>query len=227
MTQVFESLWLLAGLLLTLMVLSYAFGDNPLFRLAAYAFIGIAAGYVLVLVYYQVLLPRLLMPYVRGSPTQIAMTIIPISLALLLTVKKYPQLSRLGSLPLAYLLGIGASLAAGGALLGTLIPQIKAVWQLFSPEKLVEANGELNYLWLAGALIIFLGTLASIIYFQYTFSGTNKNARQSFWLRSTSAFGQIFIGLTLGAVYAGILLTALTALIDRLDFIREMLTGLF
>ena len=44
---------------LTLMVLSYLFGNNPFFRLAQYLFIGVAAGYAVVLAWNQVLWPRL------------------------------------------------------------------------------------------------------------------------------------------------------------------------
>lgn len=218
--------WTLAGLILTLMVLTYIFGDNFIFRLAAYAFLGIAAGYVFILIYYQVLIPRLLVPYLRGSPTQIMMTIVPILLGALLLTKLVPQMSRLGNLPIAYLLGVGAALAAGGALIGTLIPQMEAVWQLFEPAKLIEAGGQLNVPWLIGALVIFMGTLFTLITFQYTWGRGGVMTSRPLWLRVSVAAGQVFIGLTLGAFYAGILLSALTALIDRLDFIRVTLQGI-
>ncbi len=35
----------LVGFLLTLMVFSYLIGDNPLFRIAVYLFIGVSSGY--------------------------------------------------------------------------------------------------------------------------------------------------------------------------------------
>lgn len=50
----------LVGLFLTISILLYLiFGDNALFRLVTYTFIGVAAGYVAVVVIFQVLLPRL------------------------------------------------------------------------------------------------------------------------------------------------------------------------
>ena len=35
----------IVAMLLTVMVLSYLIGDNPLFRIASHLFIGVAAGY--------------------------------------------------------------------------------------------------------------------------------------------------------------------------------------
>ena len=50
-----DVLWLFISFVLTLLIFSYIFGDNPLFRLASYAFVGVSAGYLLVTVIYQVL----------------------------------------------------------------------------------------------------------------------------------------------------------------------------
>jgi hypothetical protein len=38
--------------------------------------------------------------------------------------------------------------------------------------------------------------------------------------------GQVFIAITLGALFAGVYATAITALIERLDFIMQFLQSL-
>jgi hypothetical protein len=43
------------GFIFTLLVFSYVFGDNALFRLTIYIFIGVAAGYAAVLAWYNVI----------------------------------------------------------------------------------------------------------------------------------------------------------------------------
>jgi len=48
--------------LITLMILSYLIGDNPLFRVAVYIFVGVSAGYVAAVAIRQVLWPDLLQP---------------------------------------------------------------------------------------------------------------------------------------------------------------------
>ena len=49
----------LVGFLLTLMVFSYLIGDNPLFRIAVYLFIGVSSGYAATVIVHYVLLPGL------------------------------------------------------------------------------------------------------------------------------------------------------------------------
>ena len=54
-----EQVGLWAGLILSLMVFSYLLGDNILYRVAIYVFVGLAAGYVAVVTVESVLLPWL------------------------------------------------------------------------------------------------------------------------------------------------------------------------
>ena len=44
-----DVVWSLISFLVTLFIFSYIFGDNLLFRLASYAFVGVAAGYAVVI----------------------------------------------------------------------------------------------------------------------------------------------------------------------------------
>jgi len=48
----------LLGLILTLMIFSYLIGDNPLFRIAIYLFIGVSSGYAATVVWHYVLVPK-------------------------------------------------------------------------------------------------------------------------------------------------------------------------
>ena len=48
--------------LLTLFIFSYLIGDNPLFRIAVYIFVGVSAGYVAAVACRQVLWPDLFFP---------------------------------------------------------------------------------------------------------------------------------------------------------------------
>ena len=63
-----EAISALIGLILTLLIFSYLIGDNPLFRLALYLFIGVASGYAAVVVWHSVLLPRLFLPLKSVRP---------------------------------------------------------------------------------------------------------------------------------------------------------------
>jgi preprotein translocase subunit SecF len=54
-----EQIGLLVGFILTLMVFSYLLGDNILYRLALYVFVGLSAGYLTLVTVDTVLLPWL------------------------------------------------------------------------------------------------------------------------------------------------------------------------
>ena len=72
------------GLLFTILILSYVVGDNPAFRLAVYAFIGISAGYVTAIVLIQVIVNQMILPVFSGGPTEWLLEGIPLVLGLVL-----------------------------------------------------------------------------------------------------------------------------------------------
>ena len=48
--------------LFTLLIFSYVLGDNPLFRIAIYIFVGVSSGYIAAVACWQVIMPRLIPP---------------------------------------------------------------------------------------------------------------------------------------------------------------------
>jgi hypothetical protein len=217
-----EILWTAAAFLLTLMILSYFIGDNPLFRLAVHIFIGVAAGYVAVMVIYQVLLPRIIWPLIFGSWNEKILALIPTVLSILLVFKLSSRLRRLGNIPMAYIAGAGAAIIIGGAIYGTIVAQGSAAVSTLQFQAGSGNGGKL----LEGIFILF-GTVSTIAFFQFG-TGVGKNGITAMpkFVQGISKIGQVFIMITLGAVFAGMLLTALSALIDRLVFIIQTFGGL-
>ena len=75
-----EFLAAVVSFLLTLMVFSYLVGDNPAFKIAVYIFVGVTAGYVAAVAWWQVLLPDLIRPLMTGTPATRAMLAVPLAL---------------------------------------------------------------------------------------------------------------------------------------------------
>lgn len=118
--------------ILTILVLVYLFaGSNPLFKAVSYSFVGVAAGYVLALVLFQVLMPRLVTPLMRGDFLAV---LAPLVLGLLLLFKLSPRLSFIGSLSMAVMVGVGAAVAIGGAIFGTLFGQVGGTFAAVSSK---------------------------------------------------------------------------------------------
>ena len=101
---------------LTLLVLSYIIGDNPLFRIAIHLFVGVASGLAVVIAFYNILWPQLIQPLIFGSELERFFLLIPLVLSGLLLTKISPRLGGWGRLAVAFLVGVGAATAIGGAI---------------------------------------------------------------------------------------------------------------
>ena len=214
----------LVGLLLTLMVFSYLIGDNPLFRIAVYLFIGVASGYAATVVWHQVLFPKLSQALAEFN----SLSILPLLFALSLLAKLFPRTSWIGNFAMAVLVGVGAAAAIGGALIGTLLPQAQAAidgFDIFSAGSGLEVASRL----LEGVIMLG-GTVFTLASFHFSAGraadGTPKRNRI---IEGIAWVGRIFIAITFGALFAGVYMSALTAMIERLsfvlNFIRQQLIG--
>ena len=105
------------GALLTLLVFSSLLGDTLLFRFAQALFVGITVGYATVVAIYLVLVPRLIQPLL-SNPSSTWPILVPLALGILLLLKGKTAWAPLGSIPVAFLFGVGGALAVGGALSG-------------------------------------------------------------------------------------------------------------
>ena len=211
------------GFVFTLMIFSYILGDNPLFRIAVNIFIGVAAGYASVIVWYNVLWPELILPLWIGNSSERIIAAIPLLLGLLLLTKASTRLSGWGTLPVIFLVGVGAATAIGGAVLGTLLPQIFASANLFDQSTVAAANTGV-FLKLAEGALILLGTITTLAYFQFsTRPRPGQIPTRGVLVDGMAWIGQFFIAVTLGAIFAGVYMAALSSLIERSKFLVDFL----
>lgn len=210
------------GLIFTLMVFSYLLGDNPLFRVAVYIFIGVSAGYAATVVWHYVLVPKLFEPL--RDPSQLAVSVIPLILCISLLAKLTPRISWVGNFAMAILVGVGAAAALGGAVLGTLIPQVQATIDAFDFRSAPSTSDAL--FGLVNGVVILVGTVFTLGYFHFSAErapdGTPRRNRVFEWI---AWVGRIFIAITFGVLFAGLYMAALTAMIERLNFMINLFRG--
>ncbi len=222
-----EMIWTLVGLVLTLMVFSYALGDTAftrgVFRLAAYLLVGVSAGFVAAQVIDQLLLPRLALPLLYGTLNEQLLALVPLVLGILLLAKLSSRLSRWGNVSIAYLLGVGTAVMVGGAVVGTLIQQVQASLWVFEPGQNASSLG----VWFDGGLVL-AGTISTLVYFHFgAAQKADQPPQRSLLVRILAGLGQVFIAVTLGALFAGVYAAALTALIERMEFILNAVKAFF
>jgi hypothetical protein len=210
-----EQVGLWVGFVFTLMIFSYVLGDNILYRLAVYVFVGLAAGYITIVTVESVILPwvrgTLLAPEAGIGGTIIG--IIPFILGLLLLLKTSPRFGRAGNIAIAFIIGVGTAVALVGAITGTLLP-------------LASSTGSSVRIDVLNGFLIFLGVASTLIYFQYLARRKpNGEIQRGLLIRFFGGVGQAFIVVTLGAIYAGAILTSLTIFSERIGFILARITG--
>lgn len=216
----------LIGLILTLMIFSYLIGDSPLFRIAVYIFIGVSSGYAASVVWHQVLVPKLFGALQIGNPNQLILMIIPLLLCVSLLAKLSPRIAWIGNFAMAVLVGVGAAAAIGGALLGTLIPQARA--SMAALDFRSAASGTDAFLGLLEGTVMLAGTVFTLASFHFSASrAPDGTAKRNRILEIIAWIGRLFIAITLGVLFAGVYMAALTAMIERLsasiNFIRQLI----
>lgn len=215
----------LIGLILTLLIFSYLLGDTPLFKIAAYIFVGVSAGYAAAVAIRLVIIPALFSPFLNGTWTSNPWIVIRLAVMLVLSVlllmKVSPHLSRLGSIPVGFLVGVGAAVAVGGAVLGTLFPQMGAAIAPFGWMTASQQGRDPLADLIAGGISL-VGTIGTLAYFHFGAIASRAGGVQRNWIVESLAWiGRIFIAITLGAIFAGVYAAALTAFIERISALAD------
>jgi hypothetical protein len=224
-----NGLWISSGNLLavflTLAIFSFLYKDNPFYRFAEHFFVGIAAGYFIVIQYHTVFLPNLWQPFtasLRGlftggeySVWGLAL-IVPFAMGLLMfaqLIKRYAWLSRW---PMAVVIGSFSGLALLGNAQGDLIPQIKANMLPFlrpgSWSAFLADPGLFTFLDLLWNPVLIIGVITVLIYF--FFSKKHEGA-----FGAAASLGLGFLMISFGAAYGNTVMTRISLLIERFDFL--------
>ena len=226
----FEQIVQWTGLALTIMVFLYLFiGDNALFRIVTYTFIGVASGYVAVIILFQVLVPRLIDPLLGGQ----LFVLIPLLLGALLLFKLSPRLSFLGTWSMAVLVGVGAAVAVGGAIFGTLFGQVGGTIGIFPRLGDLGAAMQQGLLadWVAQLMegfFVLIGAICTLAFFHFGAPNRpNQPVRRTRFVEILGLIGQVFIGITLGATFAGVYIASISAFIERLSSMINVLASTF
>jgi hypothetical protein len=245
-----ETLGTLLAAVLTVMVLSYVLGDNALFRVATYLFVGVASGYAAAVAWQEVLQPRLVAPFLQmdfaqfGAGSFLAGVLVPIGLVALLGLRLVPGAGRLGGLPVALLIGVGAAAVVGGAITGTLVPQTMAAMETLNPFAVAPQTGEAGVERMVNVLLVLVGTVGTLAYFGFGVRKGEEHSPRYGWRRVRTPLGsvhvpwpvfpflgEVFIFIAFGVMFAGALSASLLYLTERLQFlasaVQTLLSGLF
>ncbi|MDK9700485.1 MAG: hypothetical protein OEM52_10110 [bacterium] len=182
--------WIAA--IFTLILFSFLYRDNPVYKLAEYIFVGLSTGYTIAVQWHSVLKPNVIDKIGGGD----LLPIVPGLLGIILLLRLIPNLQWVARYPIALYIGVGAALNMIQFTQGQLIPQLQGTM-------LVPYN--------ATNILIIVGTLTSLSYFFF--------ALEHKALVQTSKIGIAFLMVSFGAAYGTTVMGRISLLISRIDFL--------
>ena len=225
MDPILDTIGVVVAVVLTLFVFSYLLGDNVLYQLAEHIFVGVSVGYAVIIVFHTVIGPKLLTPMgeaFNGKDwTSLGVLAVYLLMGLFLLAKPSKNFSWLGNLSVAVLLGVGSALAIGGALLGTLLPQVGATANISQYAHYGRGLG------LFSGLVVLIGTTGVLLHFHFNTGRENRlSGIRDRIVQSWGGMGRWFILVTFAAILAATFMSRLSLLIGRVQFLLDAARGL-
>ncbi len=184
--------WLAA--VATIAMISYVYGENPLFKFFEHIFIGMAAAHAVVMGYFNVI-DKGIKPIIEGK----WWLIVPCILGLLLYARFTKNWYWLSRIPLGLTMGIGAALSIRGEIEANFVEQI-----LTTMLPLTSLN---NVLFVAGVV-------TTIMYFLYL-----RQSEKSSFLKGGGEIGRMVMMMAFGASFGFTVMARMSLLIGRLQFL--------
>tara|TARA_X000001036_G_scaffold382069_1_gene374539 strand:- start:153 stop:875 length:723 start_codon:yes stop_codon:yes gene_type:complete len=196
------------AVLLTLSIFSYLYGDNPFYKAAEHIFVGVSAGYIFTITFWDTIWPNL---FGRLFPTIVqagfdfdASYIFPLILGVFMLFrlsKKYDWLSRIS---IAYIVGMMAGLKFYVFLNSNLLTQIKS--------SAINLSG--SYLSIMNEFIVLIGVISGLVYFFFSKEHTGVVGR-------ISRIGVYFLMIKFGASFGFAVMGRISLLIGRFEELIE------
>jgi hypothetical protein len=199
--------------LLTVMVFSYLLGANPLWRVAQSLLVGVSVGYVTLVLLTQVVAPqvaRVIAPLPGTAENERWLAAVPVALGLLLLLRIAHPGAWPASFGLNLVVVVGAALALGGALAGTILPQS------LDTMRLLDFNDPYA---LTGNVVLVLGVVSALTYFAFA---AKPDGERPMPLKAVSTAGRWVLVITFGALIGSLATTFYAALIERLEFLLRI-----
>ena len=214
------------GALLTLFVFSFLYKDNPLYKLAEHLFVGVSAGYYMILNFWTVIWPNLLQPLGKafaGAGVKAEnhgmwaaslgdyrlFLLVPLVFGVLLFTRLFGKIGWLSRWSLAVIIGVYAGIKTTGFAQSDFVEQVRAS---LSPLWTGSVHSTI------GNIVLFVGVISSLLFF--FFSREHKGA-----LGVASRLGMYFLMVSFGAGYGYTVMSRVSLLIGRFMFLIEDVLG--
>ncbi|MBF0365432.1 MAG: hypothetical protein HQK50_07660 [Oligoflexia bacterium] len=191
--------WIWIGAILTLLVFSYLWKENPFYRLAEHVFVGISVGYLVCITWFNVLKPKLFNPLIIDHEY---ILIIPFIISILMLFRFSSKHGWISFWPLAFLIGF-SGYAIPASIDANMLKQIQAT---------VNVSFGNDFMSILNATIILVGTLSCLIYFYFSIPHQGVIGR-------VAKFGSMLLMISFGASFGFTVMARISLLIGRILFL--------
>lgn len=191
----------LVALVLTLLIFSFLYKENPFYRFAEYLLVGVSVGYYLVIISRNTIYPLVIDKlFLKGE----VIVLIPVVLGLMMFARLNKRWAYMSRLPLSLMIGFGAGISIPAMLQARILKQMSA-----SMQSLFTING----------VIILIGIVTTTAYFFFS------RKQEGFYGECTKV-GTYFLMVFFGATFGYTVMSRISLLIGRLEFMLRDALGL-
>jgi hypothetical protein len=217
-------LWI--GALLTLMVYSFLYRDNPFYKFAEHFFVGITAAYAMVLAFWNTLMPNCfgqiapslvghVLPTAAENPAN-PVRWIPLLFGLLLLARLVAPLAYLSRWAMALVIGYAAGANFTRYLQSDFMGQVRSSMV----PLLVRDAGGIAYGSSLSNLVLVAGLISALAYFFFSKEHTGMFGR-------ASRFGIWTLMVAFGAAFGYTVMARVSLLIGRFQHLGRWLGDIF
>lgn len=204
--------------LLTIGILSFLYKDNPFYKLCESIFIGVSAGYWAILYYFDNLYKKMYEGIVpKGDAEPNYWLIGGAVLGIMMLFRLSSKAGWIARWPLAFIVGATAGLYMMIYFVSNALNQVASTIM----PVITRDPSSLSILWVEtiGTLVIAIGVITGLIYFFFS-----KEHRGAFG--GAARIGIYFLMVTFGASFGYTVMSRMSLLIGRMDFLFGNWLGL-
>lgn len=222
-----ERIELWVGALLTLMIYSFLYKDNPFYKFAEHLFVGVSAAFAMVLAFWNTLMPN---AFAQVAPGLVGRVIpsaaqqavdplrwVPIAFGLLLLMRLVPRLSYLSRWAMALVIGYAAGANLTRYLQSDFMGQVHSS---MIPLLVRDGGGGIDFGASFSNLVLVAGLLSALGYFFFSKEHTG-------WFGKTSRFGIWTLMVAFGAAFGYTVMARVSLLIGRFQHLGRWLESIF
>jgi hypothetical protein len=191
----------LVAAVFTLAIFSFLYRENPIYRAAEHILVGISVGYYLVILVEETILSKVVNPLFYDGRM---LSLIPAILGIMMFSRLSRKSGWLARIPLAVLIGAGAGVSIPAMLQARILKQMSA--------SMLPLNS-------IGAVVMLVGVISSLAYFYFS---REKSGLFGGVARAGTYFLMVFFGATFGYT----VMSRVTLLIGRMEFLMSDFLGL-